>query len=170
AGRGAGAAGAQAFKAPTAIDSSGLRGPVQPVFYRHDIHAGERQIPCAYCHYTADRSSEPGIPSLETCFGCHQLIPGSTPENQAEIRKVVTARLENRPIEWVRVHRLPDFVQFPHSRHVKALGYTPEGCAACHGTIAEMPRVYQVSTLKMGWCVSCHEQRNVTRDCTVCHY
>ena len=53
-------------------------------------------------------------------------------------------------------------------RHVKALG--TESCVTCHGEVRAMPQVYQVATLKMGWCVNCHLQRNVSRDCTLCHY
>ena len=63
---------------------------------------------------------------------------------------------------------LPGFVHFPHMRHVKALG--TESCVTCHGDVRKMPQVYQVSTLKMGWCVNCHVQHNVSRDCTLCHY
>jgi len=161
-------AASQRYRAPVVKDTGSLEGPRQPIFFRHDIHAGQDQIPCMYCHYSASVSSEPGLPSLQTCFGCHQLIGGSTPEHQAEIKKVRDAWREKKPPEWVRIHALPGFARFPHMRHIKALG--TQSCATCHGDVQHMPQVYQVSTLQMGWCVRCHVEHKVTRDCTVCHY
>lgn len=158
------------FKAPVISDTGALKGPRQPIFFRHDIHAGQDQIPCMYCHYSAAVSSEPGIPSLQTCIGCHQLIGGSTPTHQAEIKKVRDAWRERKPPEWIRVHALPGFVRFPHQRHIKTLG--AQSCTTCHGEVQNMPQVFQVSTLRMGWCVRCHlaQKPPVTRDCSVCHY
>src|SRR5216117_4244153 len=86
----------------------------------------------------------------------------------AEVRKVRGAWIGKKPPEWVRVHALPGFVRFPHMRHIKVLGR--ESCSTCHGDVRAMPQVYQVSTLRMGWCVTCHAQRQVSRDCTLCHY
>ena len=154
--------------APVISDTGDLKGPRQPIFFRHDIHAGQDQIPCMYCHSTVAVASEPGIPALQTCFGCHQLIGGSTPAHQAEIKKVRDAWRDKKPPQWTRIHALPGFVRFPHQRHIKALG--TQACATCHGDVKGMAQVYQVSTLKMGWCVSCHVQNKVSRDCTVCHY
>jgi Cytochrome c7 and related cytochrome c/Class III cytochrome C family len=158
--------------APTvaAIDTSSLKGPRQPIFFRHDIHAGQKQIACQYCHYTAGVSNEPGVPSMQTCMGCHQLmVSGSTPENKAEIKKLTTAWKEKKPVEWVRVHSVARHVHFPHSQHIKALG--PQACATCHGNISRMPQVYKVNNVNnMGFCISCHLERKVSRDCTVCHY
>jgi Cytochrome c7 and related cytochrome c len=113
-------------------------------------------------------SSEPGIPAVQTCFGCHQMIGGSTPAHQTEIKKVREAWVSKTPPQWVRVHALPGFVRFPHQRHIKVLG--TESCVNCHGDVRSMPQVYQFATLKMGWCINCHVQRNVSRDCTLCHY
>jgi hypothetical protein len=161
-------AAASRYKAPVISDTGHLKGPRQPIFFRHDIHAGQDSIPCMYCHYSAAVSSEPGLPSLQTCIGCHQLVGGSTPSHQAEIQKVRTAWRERKPPEWVRIHALPGFVRFPHMRHIKVLG--TGGCNTCHGDVQTMPQVYQVSTLRMGWCVRCHVERKVTRDCSVCHY
>ncbi len=137
------------YQAPVIKDTSALKGPRQPIFFRHDVHAGQDQIPCMYCHYSAAISSEPGIPSLQTCMGCHQLIGGTPPSHQAEIKKVRDAWRERKSPEWIRVHALPGFVRFPHMRHIKALGTT---------------------AWRMGWCVRCHIKNNVTRDCSVCHY
>ena len=155
-------------RAPVISDTGRLECPRQPIFFRHDVHAGQDQIPCLYCHSTATISSEPGIPAVQTCFGCHLMIGGSTPAHQAEITKVRAAWTNKRPPAWIRVHALPGFVRFPHMRHIKALG--TESCITCHGDVRAMPQVYQVATLKMGWCVNCHQQRNVSRDCTLCHY
>ena len=166
----AAAPGTPGYKAPTIDDTSALQGPRQPIFFRHDIHAGQDRIPCMYCHSTVAVSSEPGIPALRTCIGCHQIIGGSTPAHQAEIQKVRKAWSDRKPPEWIRIHSVPGFVHFPHMRHIKALGTGPESCANCHGDVSRMAQVSQVSTLKMGWCIQCHEQRQVSRDCTVCHF
>ena len=172
------------YKAPVISDTERLKGPRQPIFFRHDIHAGQDQIPCLYCHSTVTISSEPGIPAVQTCFGCHQMVTGgkrtlggggsavadstARAAEVAEVRKVLAAWIGKKPPAWIRVHALPGFVRFPHMRHVKILG--TESCITCHGDVRGMPQVYQVATLKMGWCVNCHVQRNVSRDCTVCHY
>jgi len=159
------------FRAPVITDTAKLRGPRQPIFFRHDIHAGQDQVPCAYCHNTVAVSSEPGIPAIETCLGCHRIIQGSTDSHRAEIQKVWSAFTDQKPPQWERIHALPSFVRFPHQRHIKALGGTAATvCANCHGEVARMPQVYQVKTLRMGWCVNCHIERKVSRDCTVCHY
>jgi hypothetical protein len=157
-----------AYKAPVISDTGALPGPRQPIFFRHDIHAGQDQIPCMYCHASVAISSEPGIPALQTCIGCHQIIGGSTPAHQTEIQKVRKAWADRHPPEWIRIHAVPGFVRFPHMRHIKALG--PSACATCHGQVERMAQVAQVSTLKMGWCVRCHVERKVGRDCTLCHY
>ena len=172
--------------APAVRNPERLDGPRQPIFFRHDVHARQFQIPCLYCHSTVTTTSEPGIPSLQTCMGCHLVVPGGTRAGlagdtvarnleRAEVEKVVTAWRERRPPEWIRIHAVPGFVRFPHMRHVKALGENTPGngartCTVCHGDVQNMAQVSQVSTLKMGWCVRCHMERQVTRDCTVCHY
>ncbi len=150
------------FVAPADVDTTALPGPVQPIFYRHDIHAGQYQMDCRYCHYAAEVSSSPGIPSVDTCMGCHLLVGAGNPE----VAKVQAAAAANEPIPWVEVHTLPPFVHFPHMRHVNAAIQ----CQECHGPIERMPQVYQFASLKMGWCLSCHEDNDVTTDCTVCHY
>ena len=163
------------YTAPVVSDTGALKGPRQPIFFRHDIHANQDQIPCMYCHSSASIASEPGIPSLQTCIGCHQLVGGSTPSHQAEIKKVRDAWRERKAPEWVRIHALPGFARFPHMRHIQGLGtrlgVDPNAtCATCHGDVQTMPQVYQVSTLTMGWCVRCHVENKVSRDCSVCHY
>jgi cytochrome c7-like protein len=170
-------AGAPGYKAPVIADTGALEGPRQPIFFRHDIHAGQDRIPCMYCHATAAVSSEPGIPALRTCMGCHLIVGGSTPSHQAEIQKVRKAWSDRKPPEWIRIHAVPGFVHFPHMSHLKVLG--TDACNTCHGEIAagrrqvkveQMPQIYLVQTLRMGWCIRCHVERKVSRDCSVCHY
>ncbi len=154
-----------------ASDTAQLQGPRQPIFFRHDIHAGQYKISCQYCHYSVGVASEPGIPSLETCMGCHLVVGGTAADTagRAEIAKVRAAWNEKQPVEWVRIHTLGKHAHFPHMRHIKAMG--PNACATCHGDVARMPQVYKVNNVNnMGWCISCHVERNVSRDCSVCHY
>ena len=153
----------------TKSDSAKLKGPRQPIFYRHDVHAGQLKIQCQYCHYSVAASSEPGIPTLNSCMGCHTLVLGRTPENKAEIKKLTTAWTKKEPVEWVRVHEIAKHAHFPHMRHIKALG--PQACAICHGNLAQMPQVFKVNNVNnMGFCISCHIERKITRDCSTCHY
>ena len=162
-------AAADSVVAPVITDTGSLKGPRQPIFFRHDIHAGQFKIQCQYCHYSVAVSSEPGIPSVQTCMGCHLVIGGWTSSHQAEIKKVRQAWAEKKPIEWVRVHYLPRHAHFPHQRHIKALG--PNACATCHGDVQRMPQVFKVNNVNnMGFCITCHVERKVSRDCSVCHY
>ena len=155
--------------APVISDTGALEGPRQPVFFRHDIHAGQFKIQCQYCHYSVAVSNEPGIPSMQTCMGCHLVVAGSDSANQKEITKLRDAWNAKKPVEWVRVHYVARHVHFPHQRHVKGMG--PNACATCHGDVARMPQVWKVNTVNnMGWCINCHLERNVNRDCTACHY
>lgn len=155
-------------------DTGSLPGPRQPIFFRHDIHAGQYKISCQYCHYTVSETTEPGIPSVETCMGCHQAIGGADSASRGEIRKLRTfwnerADSTKPKLEWVRIHTLARHAHFPHMRHIKALG--PNACQTCHGDVARMPQVFKVNNVNnMGFCISCHIERKVSRDCTVCHY
>lgn len=150
-------------------DSANLKGPRQPIFFRHDIHAGQFKMPCQYCHYSVADASEPGIPTVQTCMGCHLVIAGTDSSHRVEIRKVRDAWREQRPIEWVRIHTLAKHAHFPHMRHIKAMG--PNACSTCHGDVARMPQVFKVNNVNnMGFCISCHVERKVNRDCTACHY
>lgn len=150
-------------------DTAALQGPRQPIFFRHDVHSGLLKMQCQYCHYSVGVSNEPGIPSMQTCMGCHIAIAGKTDANKAEIKKLKAAWTAKQPVEWVRVHTIARHAHFPHQRHIKALG--PMACAGCHGNVARMPQVYQVNNVNnMGFCISCHIERKISRDCTVCHY
>jgi Cytochrome c7 and related cytochrome c len=150
-------------------DSSYLKGPRQPVFFRHDIHSGTNQIPCQYCHYSVSTSSEPGIPSMQSCMGCHLIIGGSDSSHKVEIKKLRDSWNNKQPIEWVRVYTLARHAHYSHARHIKALG--ANACQTCHGDVARMPRIFMVNNINnMGFCITCHVDRKIIRDCTTCHY
>ena len=153
----------------SASDTGSLKGLRQPIFFRHDIHAGQYKMQCQYCHYSVAVSSEPGIPSVQTCMGCHLVIGGSDSSHQTEIKKLRQAWNEKKPVEWVRVHYVARHAHFPHQRHLKAMG--PTACATCHGDVQRMPQVFKVNRVnRMGFCITCHLERKVSRDCSVCHY
>jgi hypothetical protein len=139
----------------------------QPIAFPHTIHAGVDQIDCQYCHFSAERSVDAGIPPVGTCMGCHQMIRGTDESQQAEIQKLVDYSTNQETIPWVRIYKVADHVHFPHMRHIAA----QVDCATCHGQVQEMTVIEEVNqTLSMGWCVSCHIERSVSRDCAVCHY
>jgi hypothetical protein len=179
--------------------------PAQPIAYSHRLHAGELQIPCAYCHSGAQRSRTAGIPAASTCMNCHRFVTaprsavraeelaakaeGRKPGRvvSAEIQKIYDALglgpdlkpdpgREPRPIEWQRVHKVPDFAVFDHRPHVAA----GVACQKCHGPVETMEVMRQVETLSMGWCVACHRNptavvaaggpRVASTDCAACHY
>jgi hypothetical protein len=149
---------------PVDVDTASLRGPVQPIFYRHDVHAGQYEMDCLYCHFAAEVSSSPGLPTMSSCMGCH-LIAGAA---NSEVQKLREAAAADTVVQWVEVHKLPPFVRFPHMRHV--MSDAEMECQDCHGPIEEMPQVYQFASLKMGWCLDCHLEEEATTDCTACHY
>lgn len=136
--------------------------PEQPVAFPHPQHVQSLQMNCVYCHFSANKSPDPGMPSVSTCMGCHTVIATGKPE----IQKLARYWNEKKPVPWVRIHKVPDYVQFPHMRHVNA----NVSCQTCHGNVQEMPRVFQYSSLNMGWCVSCHVERKARYDCATCHY
>lgn len=161
--------------------------PLQPIAYSHRLHAGELQISCLYCHFSAEKSRHAGIPPVNVCMNCHRFVTAPVGAIQAEDdvatkerrqpRLMVSAELQKlydamgldakmqrdpartpQPIAWVKVHNLPDFVYFDHRAHVRA----GVACQNCHGPVETMERVRQVSDLSMGWCVNCHRQANQT--------
>lgn len=140
--------------------------PEQPLPFSHELHVGTHKIQCQYCHNQVERSKSSNIPALSTCMNCHQQIPGS--KNPDAIKKLREAYADNKPIEWVKIHMLPDHVQFNHQAHV-ARGVN---CQTCHGPIEKMAKVYQFSDLSMGWCVNCHRQpeNKAPLNCTTCHH
>lgn len=120
----------------------------QPVPFSHDHHVSQIGIDCRYCHSTVERTASAGMPASATCYNCHSQIWKDAPLLEP-VRESVKS---GRPIEWARVHDLPDFVYFDHSIHV-AKGV---GCTTCHGPVGKMPLMYQESSLQMSWCVDCH--------------
>jgi hypothetical protein len=171
--------------------------PLQPIDFPHPRHVQTLGMNCLYCHYTANKSPDPGLPAVGTCMGCHTLVGAQRPaidgqkaRKSVEIEKLTSYWAKKQPIEWIRIHKLPEYVHFPHMRHVNA-GVT---CQTCHGQIQGMARVYQNASLNMGWCVNCHVNgykaadgvkaagltptaedlaappKKARYDCAVCHY
>ncbi len=120
----------------------------QPIPFDHRHHVRDDGIDCRYCHWSVERSPSAGLPASELCMNCHGQVLNASPI----LEPVRTSVAENRPIPWVRVNRLPEFVYFDHSAHVSH----GVGCETCHGRVDLMARVRQVAPLSMGWCLSCH--------------
>ncbi len=137
--------------------------PVQPIEFSHRIHAGDFEIPCMYCHTQARRSASAGVPSVNKCMGCHAIVATESPL----IREVARYFENQEPIPWIKVHDLPDFVHFPHKRHVAA----GVECQTCHGPVETMDRVTRLAPTEMGLCLTCHKENNVEHgtDCLTCH-
>ncbi|MBZ0254119.1 MAG: cytochrome c family protein [Candidatus Methylomirabilis sp.] len=122
--------------------------PVQPVPYSHAMHAGELGMDCLYCHTTVDRAAFAAIPPTETCMNCHARLRTESPK-LAPVRESWETGM---PVQWVKVHDLPDYVYFNHSAHVTR----GVACISCHGRIDQMEVVQTVQPLSMGWCLECH--------------
>jgi len=143
-------------------------GPKQPIAFSHQIHADTLGMNCLYCHSAAEKSPIANVPPVSTCMGCHKLARADQPE----IMKLAGYLERGEQVPWIQVYKLPSHVKFNHKRHVKA-GIQ---CAECHGPVQTMQQVYQYSSLKMGWCVSCHRQHlddaknPATMDCIACHH
>ncbi len=132
--------------------------PDQPVWFSHKVHVGQNHIDCLYCHHTAMDSKSAGIPSVDVCMNCHNVVKSGKKTGTEEIAKVVDAYNNGRPIEWIRVHNLPDHVWFSHAQHVNA---GQRECQECHGPVETMDRIVQVHNLGMGWCINCHRNSEV---------
>jgi cytochrome c2 len=153
--------------------------PEQPIFYSHKVHAGTNQVSCLYCHGGAWESKHAGVPSLNVCMNCHAAINeykgeplhrenGSVVDANAEIQKLYSFTgydakagkytQPGKPIEWVKIHNLPDHVYFNHSQHIRA---GKVQCQTCHGSISEMNEVKQFAELSMGWCINCHRTTKI---------
>lgn len=156
--------------------------PDQPIPFSHKLHAGQYKMACTYCHSNAEKSNHATIPPVATCMNCHSIVKTDSPH----IQKIKKHYDEGTPIEWVRIHELPDHAHFPHKRHV-AKGVS---CQTCHGPVEEMDKVYQYAPLNMGWCLNCHKGDTAPKhvlqstypdqphpqgpvastSCAVCHY
>ncbi len=162
--------------------------PLQPLFYSHKVHAGINQINCLYCHAGAEKSRQAMIPSSNVCMNCHKQIdsysgdadhPLKTAEGKTingteqiqllykyagwdpakkDYKRDAAGNILATPIQWVKIHNMPDHVYFNHSQHVK-VGQVQ--CQKCHGPVQDMDEVYQFSALSMGWCINCHRQTDV---------
>lgn len=122
--------------------------PTQPVPYSHAVHVGQLGMDCRYCHTTVETAGFAAIPPTQTCMNCHEKIMPDSPK----LLPVRESNVRGTPIEWVKVHDLPDFAYFDHSTHVnKGIG-----CVSCHGRVDKMEVVYQDQPLSMGWCLDCH--------------
>ncbi len=122
--------------------------PEQPIPYSHALHAGTMRIPCLYCHSGADRSRHAGIPAVETCMNCHRVTKTESPA----IKELTALYTSGRPLEWVRVHTLPDYVFFDHRPHVNA----GIACQTCHGEVQTMTVLTRRMSMRMGSCLGCH--------------
>lgn len=153
--------------------------PEQPIYYSHEVHAGVNQISCLYCHGGAQDSKHATIPAVNVCMNCHMSVKeytgepiiredGTTVNANDEIQKIYkyagwnpdtkTYDKPGKPIEWIKIHNLPDHVYFNHSQHVK-VGQV--ACQTCHGEVQKMGEVKQFADLSMGWCINCHRTTNV---------
>jgi cytochrome c2 len=132
--------------------------PKQPIAFSHRIHAGQLEIDCKYCHVGVMKGKSATIPSVNICMNCHNQIKEGTLTGTGEIGKILTAYEKNEPIQWVRIHNLPDLAYFNHSQHVNVGGVE---CQTCHGPIQEMDVVRQHSLLTMGWCIDCHRKTDI---------
>ncbi len=143
--------------------------PEQPIKFSHALHAGKHKIDCQYCHSTAAKGKHSNIPSLNTCMNCHKNVSKGPVYGTEEIAKIYAAvgwdaknqtydLSKAKPVEWVRIHNLPDHVYFNHQQHVVA---GKVECQTCHGPVETMEEVRQYSPLSMGWCINCHRQTEV---------
>ena len=178
--------------------------PDQPIDFPHTVHAGTVEegghaIQCEFCHRNVTTGAAATVPAVEVCVICHKQVNGSNvvssevePETLINIQRVLDKHAEERPIDWERVHRLPDHVRFIHEAHIRFLTQgeertvtlpmgdekpmnlpvsVPEACSVCHGDVAQMEVVQPQDgqSLKMGTCLDCHRENNVSTDCTICH-
>lgn len=139
--------------------------PEQPIEYSHRIHV-EKDIQCLYCHPGAVQSAVAGIPSVQKCMGCHNVIKADSPE----IQQVASYYDEGKPIPWIKVNRQPDYIYFSHLPHLGA----SLNCETCHGEVGQMDVTKQFVKMDMGWCLDCHlnqpaEKVGRLADCLTCH-
>jgi hypothetical protein len=167
------------FLAPTAYPT-----PTQPITFPHVTHVTGLGLDCTFCHRMAtpqalvsvsgattpekgDFTEETGggayLPALQQCMFCHKVIPTT---NKPDLQRLVDAFNTGTPIEWKRVHQMPDHVHFVHSVHINA-GFQ---CSTCHGDVGKMTVATRARDLRMGDCINCHQQNGARTDCAVCHY
>jgi hypothetical protein len=143
----------------------------QPIEFTHKLHVG-LGVQCLYCHPGALRGPSPGLPTQTKCWGCHQQIAKT--QTSEKLAVLVDYVRNNRPIEWVPVAQVPDFVHFVHRPHIAA----GLNCETCHGNISQVEIATNPQVMNMGWCLECHRARagndveKLTKltDCGTCHY
>ncbi|AZA52873.1 c-type cytochrome [Chryseobacterium sp. G0201] len=170
--------------------------PEQPIYFSHKIHAGEQKIDCQLCHSSAKYGKVSEIPSMNVCMNCHRTISEYNKDHymepgkdkafyDGEIQKIYAATGwdpakqqytgKTQPVEWTRIHNMPDFVYFNHSQHVVAgeqaiinsfnkknpTNKIDVVCKACHGKIDTMNVVQMANDFTMGWCIECHRTTEV---------
>jgi hypothetical protein len=157
-----------AFGAPWLIGHQPRVSLAQPIDFDHQVHTKDAGLDCLFCHRSAVAGVSAGLPSLQQCMACHGTITAGQNQTQhdVEIEKVRKAWQEQKPVDWLRIHRLPDHVRFEHAMHIKA-GLS---CAACHGDVSQMSQVTQVRPLHMADCVGCHQVMQAPTECSTCHY
>jgi hypothetical protein len=126
--------------------------PTQPVPFSHKIHVGEVGMDCRYCHSYVEMSSHSNVPTNQTCYNCHGPDKGQVKKDSDKLALVREANTTGKPIEWIKVHKAPDYVYFNHSVHVNR----GVSCVSCHGQINEMEVVKHAEPHSMGWCLDCH--------------
>ncbi|MCE5197433.1 MAG: cytochrome c3 family protein [Armatimonadota bacterium] len=136
--------------------------PAQPIPFSHQIHVQTKNLNCFFCHPSATYSSNAGMPSVEKCLLCHNVIAS----NFWPIKRISTYYRRGEPIPWKWVNRVPGFVRFQHQPHL-ARGID---CSQCHGNVAAMDRVKAVHPFDMNFCVTCHWRNNASASCFTCHY
>ncbi|HQH26656.1 MAG TPA: cytochrome c3 family protein [Oligoflexia bacterium] len=136
--------------------------PLQPVAYSHRTHVEKLGMECQYCHFGVNKSAHAVIPSVDSCMGCHASVRSDLPE----VQKLKNYWEQKKPVEWIPVSNLPEHVRFSHERHVRA----GVACYICHGQVNKMDVVEKASSLKMGFCLSCHRESGAVNDCGACHH
>lgn len=156
--------------------------PDEPIAFDHNVHAGQAGIDCTFCHRGTTQGGNiggmtAGYPDVQQCMFCHSAVAGAAAtagapmsgldaaKAQAEIDKLRQTWQQQRPIDWERIHRMPDHVRFTHEPHLLR-GFT---CETCHGNVAQMGQVVQVRPLNMGDCLACHRQNGANAECATCH-
>ena len=145
--------------------------PTQPIDFPHTVHVEEIGLDCTFCHRNVTKGAAATVPAVNLCMSCHVTVGDDLPE----VEKLRDIHASGRTIDWLRVHRLPDHVNFVHEAHINFFAerdniLPSEVCSTCHGDVGSMLKVEQVRSLKMGDCVDCHRDNDAPTDCTTCHY
>ena len=146
-------------------------GPDQPIAFPHPVHVQQLGLDCTFCHRNVTKGAAATIPAVGLCMTCHKTIG----DDKLEVERLREIYEAGQPIDWVRVHRLPDHVQFVHEPHIRFFSEQQKvaasgTCSICHGDVGSMAKVKQVRSLKMGDCVGCHRENSAPADCVICHY